>query len=119
MTEEEKEEEVDSLRQKMGMLPKAVSMTSKKSVKPKVPYKIIYESDTTKETELTDQAAAPSPGEPIEIGDDNDNYGWSQDQQECENDPDNQLFSTKSDDDNDDIDPFTTLTEIGRASLQS
>ena len=102
MNEEEKEAKVDSLRQKMGMLPKAVSMTMKKRSKPKIP----YEADTTEETDLTEQADAPAPGDPIEIGDDNDTDEWSQDQQECENDPDDQeLLSAESDDDNDDNDP--------------
>ena len=103
MTEKEKESEVDSLRQKMGMLPKAVSLAMKKRGKPKIP----YEADTTKETYLTEQAAAPAPGYPIEIGDDNenDNDGWSQDQQECDNDPDDQLFPDDRDDDNNDNDP--------------
>ena len=86
MTEEEKEAEVDSIRQKMGMLPKAVSMKMKKRGKSKSP----YEADTTEESYLTEQAAAPYPGDPIEIGDDNNNDGWSQNQQECENDPDDQ-----------------------------
>ena len=88
MTEEEKEEEVDSIRQSMGMLLKAVIMAMKKRGKPKGPYKSIYEADTTRETALTEQAAAPDPGDPIEIGDDNDNDGRSQDQQECANNPD-------------------------------
>ena len=56
----------------MGMLPEAVSMTMKKRGKPKSP----YEADTTEETDLTKQAAATAPGDPIEIGDDNDNDGW-------------------------------------------
>ena len=93
MTEEEKEEEVDSILQSMGMLPKAVMMAMKKRGKPKGPYKSIYEADTTEETALTKQAAAPDPGDPIKIGDDNDNDGRSQDQQECANNPDDQLFS--------------------------
>ena len=101
MTKEEKEEEVDRLCQKMGMLLKAVSMTLKKRGKPKSP----YEADTTKKIDLTKQAAAPAPGDPIEIGDDNDNNGRSQDHQECENDPDDQLFSAESDNDNNDNDP--------------
>ena len=87
----------------MGMLPKAVSMTLKKRGKPKSP----FEADTTKETDLTKQAAAPDPGDSIEISDDNDNNGWSQDQQECENNPDDQeqLFSADSDDDKNYNDP--------------
>ena len=101
MTEEEKEAEVDSLLQKMGMLPKAVSMTLKKMGK----YKSPYEADTTKETGLTEQAAALPPGDPIEIGDDNDNDRRSQDQQECENNPDDDLFSANSDNENDNNDP--------------
>ena len=40
------------------MLPKAVSMTMEKRGKSKSP----YEADTTEETDLTEQAAAPSPG---------------------------------------------------------
>ena len=62
MTEEEKEAEVDSICQNMGLLPKAVMMTMKKRDKPKGPYKSIYEDDTTEETALTDQSAAPNPG---------------------------------------------------------
>ena len=86
----------------MGMLPKAVSMSMKKRGEPKSP----YEDDMTEETDLTEQAAAPATGNPIEIGNDNDNDGWSQDQQECENDPDDQeLFSAESDDNNDENDP--------------
>ena len=75
MTEEEKEAEVDSTHQHMGLLPKAIMMAMKKRDKPKGPYKSIYEADTTKETALTEQAAAPDPGDPIESGDDNDNDG--------------------------------------------
>ena len=71
----------------MGMLPKAIMLAMKKRGKPKGPYKSIYEADTTEETALTKQAAAPNPGDPIEIGDDNDNDGRSQDQQECANNP--------------------------------
>ena len=75
----------------MGMLPKAVSMTLKKMGK----YKSPYEADTTEDTDLTEQSAAPTPGNPIEIGDDNKN-DYTDDQQ---------LFSAKSDDDNDGNDP--------------
>ena len=54
---------------------------------------------------MTEQAAALDPGDPIEIGNDNGNDGRSQDQQECENNPDDQLFSAERDNDNDDNDP--------------
>ena len=53
MTDEEIESKVDSLRQNMGLLPKAVMMAMKKRGKPKGPYKSIYEADTTDETALT------------------------------------------------------------------
>ena len=75
MTEEEKEEEVDRLRQSIVMLSKAVMMAIKKRGKPKGPYKSKYESYTTKETALTKRVAAPDSGNPIEIGYDNDNDG--------------------------------------------
>ena len=58
------------------------------------------------EKDLTKQAAAPTLGDPIETGNDNNNDGWLQDQQECENELDDQeLFSAGSDDDNDNNDP--------------
>ena len=80
----------------MGMLPKAVMMEMKKRGKPKVSYKRIYETDMTKETALTEQEAVTKPGYPIEIGGDNDNNGRLQDQQECANNPDDELFSAES-----------------------
>ena len=79
----------------MGMLPKAVMMAMKNRGKPKGPYKSMYEADTNEEPALTEQAAAPAPGDPIEISDDNDNH-----------DPDDQqIFSAESDDNNDGNDP--------------
>ena len=113
MTDEEKAEEVDGICKQLGMLPR-------KRGKPESP----YEADTTEKADMNEQAAAPTPGDPIEIGDDNDNDGWAHDQhgqdeddnnislprpprlQGCENDPDDEsLFSNESDDDNDDNDP--------------
>ena len=41
----------------------------RKRDKPESPYEV----DTTEEADMTDQAAAPAPGDPIEIGDDNGN----------------------------------------------
>ena len=127
MNEEEKESEVDSIRQKMGMLPEAVSMTMKKRGKPKSP----YEADTTKEADMTEQESAPAPGDLIEIGDDNDNdggvhdpYGQDEDDdnislprparlQGCENDPEEEsLFSNESDDDNDENDPDDDYSQL-------
>ena len=79
MTEEEKEEQLENMRLSMGMLPKDIMLAMKKRGKPKGPYKIIDEAYTTKETALTDQSDVPDPGDPIEIGNDNDNDGKSQD----------------------------------------
>ena len=110
MTEEEKADEVDNVRKRLGMPPKRR--------KPEGPYEV----DTTEETDMTKQAAAPAPGYTIEIGDDNDdNDEWAHGQEEddnnislpcparlqgCENDPEEEsLFSNKSDNDNDDNDP--------------
>ena len=93
------------MRLSLGMLPKAIMLAMKKRGKPKGPYKRIDEADTTEETALTEQAAVPDPRDLIEIGDNNDNDGRSQDQQECANNPDDKLFSAKSDDDNDENDP--------------
>ena len=70
---------------------------------------------------MTEQAADHAPGDPIEIGDDNNNDEWAHGQdkdddnislprpsrlQGCENDPDDDsLFSNESDDENDDNEP--------------
>ena len=110
MTKEEKAEEIDNIRKQVGMPPG-------KRDKPESP----YEADTTKKADMTKQAAAPDPGDPIEIGNDNNNDGWAHGQnkdddnillprptrlQGCENNPDDEsLFSNKSNDDNDDNDP--------------
>ena len=83
------------------MLPKAIMLAMKKRGKPKGPYMSI----DNEEASLTEQPAVPDPGDPIEIGDDNDNDGWSQDQQECAKNTDDDLFSAESNDDNDNNDP--------------
>ena len=109
MTEEEKAEEIDDILKQVGMPPR-------KRGKPESP----YEADTTEEADMTEQAAAPAPGDLIEIGDENDNGDWAHGQykdddnillsrparlQVCENDPDNEsLFSNKSNDENDNND---------------
>ena len=82
------------------MLLKAIMLAMKKRGKPNVPYISIYDEEAS----LAEQTAVPDPGDPIEIGDDNDNDGRSQDQQECANNPDDDLFSSDSDDENDDND---------------
>ena len=110
MTDEEKSEEVDDAHKRLGMLPKRR--------KPKGPYEV----DTTKEADMTEQAAAPAPEYTIEIGDNNNNNNeWAQGQDEgndntlhpwtarkqgCENDPEEKpLFSNESDNDHDDNNP--------------
>ena len=57
MTEEEKSDEVDDVRKRLGMPPRRR--------KPEGPYEV----DTIKETDMTKQAAAPAPEDMIEIGD--------------------------------------------------
>ena len=94
MTEEEKTEEIDDIRKQVGMPPR-------KREKPKSP----FEADTTEEADMTKKAAAPTPGDPIEIVNDNDNDDWAHGQDEddenillswsarlqgCENDPDDE-----------------------------
>ena len=62
ITEEEKAEEIDDIRKQVGMPPR-------KRGKPESP----YEAETTEEADVTKQAAAPDPGDPIGIEYDNDN----------------------------------------------
>ena len=56
MTKEDKAEEIDDIRKQVGMPPR-------KRGKPKSP----YEADTTEESDMTEQVAAPAPGDPIKI----------------------------------------------------
>ena len=92
-------------------------MMPRKKKKPEGPYEV----DTTKEADMTEQAAAPAPEDTIEIGDNNDNDEWAHSQDEdddstlhpwtarkqgCENDPEEEsLFFNESDNDHDDNDP--------------
>ena len=69
MTDEEKEEEMASVRKQLLILPRK----KKPDVKPPVVAEGPYEVDTTKETDMTEQAAAPALEGTIEIGDDNNN----------------------------------------------
>ena len=74
-----------------------------------------YEVDTTEETDMTEQAAAPIPEDTIDIGDNNDNddeeeednnalHPWTAGKQGCENHPEESLFSDDSNDGHDDND---------------
>ena len=86
-----------------------------------------YEVDTTKEVDMTKQAAAPAPEDTIEICDDNDNDEWARGQDEdddntlhprtarkqgYENDPEEEsLFSNESDNNHDENDPDNHYSE--------
>ena len=74
-----------------------------------------YEADTTEETDMTEQAAAPTPEDTIDSGNNNDNDGedeeddntlhpWTARKQGCENHTEESLFSEDGDDDHDDND---------------
>ena len=91
MTKEERAEDLEKTRLSMGLFPIDIVQDMRKRYrgKPKRPY---INLDDEAEA-LAEQAAVP---DPIEIGDDNDN----------DNDnPDDDLFSTDSNDDNGNNDP--------------
>ena len=80
-------------------------------------YEVPYEADMTEETDMTKQAAAPTPKDAINIdsGDGNDNddkdeedentlHPWTARKQGCENRTEEPLFSKDSDNDHDDND---------------
>ena len=71
MTEEEKTDEIDDIRKRFGRLPR-------KRDKPEIPYEV----DTPDEADMTEQAAAPAPGDTIKIVDDNNNDERSHGQDE-------------------------------------
>ena len=74
MTEVEKADEIDDVRKQLGRLPR-------KRGKPEIPYEV----DTTEGADTTEQEAAPAQGDPIKIGDDNDNSEWLHGQDEDDN----------------------------------
>ena len=117
MTNEEKEDEIASVRKQLGILPR-----KKPDVKPPDVDEGPYEVDTTEETDMTEQAAAPTPEDMIDIGDDNNNddeykeddntfYPRTVRKQGCENHPEESLFSEDSNDDHDDNDPDDDYSE--------
>ena len=65
MTDEKRQAEISGIRKKLGILPR----------KPFNVNEGPYEADTTKETDTTEQAAAPTPKDTINInsGDENNN----------------------------------------------
>ena len=107
MTDDERQAEIADVRNKLGLPPR---------VDPPCVDEVPYEADTTKETDMTKQAAATTPKDTINIdsGDDNnkddkdeedDNilHPWTARKQGCENDTEEEsLFSGDSDDDHDD-----------------
>ena len=125
MTDEEKEEEIASVRKQLGILPR-----KKPDVKPPDVDEGPYEVDTTEETDMTEQAAAPTPEDTIDIGDDNDNNDKKEEdyytlhprterKQGCENYTEEEsLFSGDSNDDHDDNDPMTIILNQSMTRLR-
>ena len=70
ITDEEKSEEIASIHKQLGILPRK---KKKPDMKPQVVAEDPYKVDTTKEANMTKQAAAPAPEDTIEIGDNNGN----------------------------------------------
>ena len=102
VTNEERQAEIDGVRKQLGILPR----------KPPSVDEGPYEADTTKETDMTRQTAAPTPKDTIDIGggnnndndeedkeDDNTLYPWTSRKQGCENRTEEPLFYDDSDDD--------------------
>ena len=111
MTDEEKEAEIASIRKQLGILPR-----KKPNMKPPDVDEGTYDIDTTDATDTTEQAAAHSPEDSIDINDDNEKYDKEEEdnstlhpqtarKQGCENHPEEPLFSEDSDDDHNDNDP--------------
>ena len=117
MTNEEKEAEIASVRKQLGIPPR-------KKPGAKLPDldEVPYEVDTAEETDMTDQAAAPTPKYMIDIGDNNDNddedeednntlHPRTERKQGCENHPEESLLSEDSNDYHDDNDPDDDYSE--------
>ena len=116
MTDEERQAEIASVRKQLGILPR----------KPPDVDEGPYEAETTKETDMTEQAAAPTPEDTINSGDDNDNDDEDNDKDEeddktlhprtarkqgCENHTAESLSNDDSDDDHDDNDHDDNYSE--------
>ena len=125
MTDEEKEDEIASVRKQLGILPR-----KKPDVKPPDVAESPYEVDTTKDMDMTEQAAAPTPEDTIDIGDNNDNDDKDKEdnntlhprtarKQGCENDPEQEsLFSGDRNDDHDENDPMTIILNQSMTRLR-
>ena len=113
MTNKEKEEEIASVHKQLGIIPR-----KKPDVKPPDVAEVPYEVDTTEETDMTKQAADPTPDGTIGIGDDDDNDNNDKDEEDdntmhprtarkqgYENHPEESLFSDNINDDHNDNDP--------------
>ena len=98
MTDEEKEAEIASVHKQLGILSRKPP-----DVKPPDVDEGPYEADTTEETDMNEQAAAPTPEDTIDSDDDNTNdYKYEEDdntlhsrtarKQGCENHPKESLF---------------------------
>ena len=117
MTNEEIEAEIVSVRKQLGILPRKTT-----DVKPPDVDEGPYEVDKTEETDMTEQAADPTPEDIIDIGDDNDNDDKDEEddntlhprtarKQGCENHPEESLLSNNGNNDHDDKDPDDNYSE--------
>ena len=107
ITDEERQAEISGVCKKLGILP----------MNPPDVNEGPFEADMTKETDTTEQAAAPTPKVTINIDsgndydnddkdeeDDNTLHPWTASKQGCENHPEESLFSDGSDDDHNEND---------------
>ena len=128
MTDEEKQAEMVSERKRLGILPR-----KKPDVKPPDVDEVPCEVYTTEETDMTKQAAAPTPEDTIDISNDNDKDDEDKEddntfhprkarKQGCENHPEESIFSEDSDDkhyDNDPDDDYSESTDDENKKTQS
>ena len=72
LTDDERQAQIADVRKQLGILPR----------KPPDAVEGPYEADTTKDTNTTDQAAAPTPKDAINIDSDDDNDNDDEDEDE-------------------------------------
>ena len=111
MTNEQRQAEIDGVHKKLRILPR----------KPPDVDEDPYETDTSKETDMTEHASAPTPKDTFQSGDENNNDKEKEDdntlqprtarKQGCENRKVESLLSDNSDDDHDDNDHDDNYSE--------
>ena len=105
ISDEEKEAEIASVRKQLGILPRKPPDVNPPDVDVGP-----CEADTTEETDITEQAAAPTREDTIDSVNDNNNddeveeddntlHPWTERKQGCENHTEESLFSDNSNDD--------------------